>query len=151
MKIRLPTKLLQGLRKVCAPFGLDMAADGHLIDPAEKLEAADAIVFWTIKKLMQGWRGKTLSIKLELEDLIKIKRVLVTCFIRCQVAPDKYRIPAPRIEVLQPRGGRAPPPVAIFIPLPKLEIGSCARSELPADSAYLSKRSGSTCLALNPY
>lgn len=58
-------------------------------------------------------------------------------FICLRLVPTHLRIPAPRIEVLQPLVGRAPPPVAMFIPIPhKLEMGSCARSDL-ADSAYL--------------
>lgn len=55
---------------------------------------------------------------------------------RCLV-PTHLRLPASRIEVLQPLVGRAPPLDEVFVPIPKLEQqGSCARSDLPADSAY---------------
>jgi hypothetical protein len=58
-------------------------------------------------------------------------------FIRLHLIPSHLRIPAPRVEVLQPLAGRAPPVAEIFIPIPhKTEMGSCARSDL-ADSAYL--------------
>jgi len=58
-------------------------------------------------------------------------------FICLRLIPTHLRIPAPRIEVLQPLAGRAPPVAEIFIPIPqKTEMGSCARSDL-ADSAYL--------------
>jgi len=57
-------------------------------------------------------------------------------FSRRSLIPTHLRIPAPRIEVLQPLIGRAPPVAEIFSPIPhKTELGSCARSDL-ADSAY---------------
>jgi len=37
--------------------------------------------------------------------------------------------------LISPSAGRAPP-VEMFLPIPKFEMGSCARSDLPADSAY---------------
>jgi len=56
-------------------------------------------------------------------------------FICLRLIPTHLRIPAPRIEVLQPLTGRAPP-VEVFVSVPKMtEMGSCARSDLPADSA----------------
>jgi hypothetical protein len=57
-------------------------------------------------------------------------------FICLRLIPTHLRLPAPRVEVLQPLAGRAPPVAEIFIPIPKTEQGSCARSDL-ADSAYL--------------
>jgi hypothetical protein len=68
--------------------------------------------------------------------LISLAIKLRPPFICRRLVPTHLRIPAPRIEVLQPLVARAPPPDEIFVPIPKIEQqGSCARSDL-ADSAY---------------
>ncbi|MEG4590064.1 hypothetical protein QUA54_33335 [Microcoleus sp. MOSTC5] len=73
---------------------------------------------------------------IDIWDLMSLVTKLRPRFICLRLIPTHLRIPTPRIEVLQPLTGRAPPPVAMFVPIPhKLEMGSCARSDL-AVSAY---------------
>jgi hypothetical protein len=40
-----------------------------------------------------------------------------------------------RLKIIRPARGRAPPSHDVFSPIPKVELGSCARSDLPTDSA----------------
>jgi len=105
-----------------------------------RLSLAKVITFLkAIKKIQEwGYSCQTLSIEIELNELIaKLNRLLLVRFIRLQfLIPPHLRIPVPRVEVLQPLAGRAPPVAEIFIPIPKTEQGSCARSDLPAASAY---------------
>ncbi|MEG4317702.1 MULTISPECIES: hypothetical protein [unclassified Microcoleus] len=134
---RLLGQLIDRLLEIIAPHGLGVAENGLL--PDEELDGAlEALYMERVTDLLSegGWYCYSLLVELELEELIlKLNRLVPTRFIRRRLAPTCLRIPAPRIEVLQPLVGRGPPPVA-FIPIPhKTEQGSCARSDL-ADSAY---------------
>lgn len=91
-------------------------------------------------------KSRLFAIDLEIEDILAaIEREQPEDLpIPLRLIPVGLRIlPCLRIEALQPLAGRAPPTTEIFAPIPhKTELGSCARSDLPADSAYLFQRSG---------
>jgi hypothetical protein len=137
--MKVTDQLIQRLIERVAPYGVGIEKDGRLVDPLEQFYAQEIIAFLRIIEELQewGWKCQSLSIELELEELIaKLNRLRPTHFIRRRLVPTHLRTPARRIEVLQPLVGRAPPSHDVFTPIPKVEQqGSCARSDL-ADSAY---------------
>lgn len=131
------------LEKAIYQEDIELAENGRFLDDDEFEEKYSRKKIAVYQRLIEkveswDWECQTLSIELEIEELVaKLNRLLIVRFTRLRLLPTRLRIPEPRIEVLQPLTGRAPPPVAIFVPIPhKLEMGSCARSDL-ADSAYL--------------
>lgn len=139
MAMKVTAKLLKRFIKIVAPHGLGVEADGRLVDPFEQYFAQKIIAYLKVIERIKQWGCvcQSLAIELELEELIaKLNRLLPARFIRRRLTPTRLRISKPRIEALQSLGARAPPSVAIFVPIPKTEMGSCARSDLPADSAY---------------
>jgi len=142
-KMKVTEKVTAYFLEDVLPQVQNFAEDGRWLDDDEfdiRLSLAKVITFLkAIKKIQEwGWECQSLSIEIELEELIaKLNRLLIVRFIRQDFTPANLRLPAPRVEVLQPLAGRAPPVAEIFIPIPhKTEMGSCARSDL-ADSAYL--------------
>ena len=96
------------------------------------------ILLFRIRRIDWSRKSCLFAIELEIEDILAaIERLQPEPLpVPLLLIPTSLRIPAPRIEVLQPLVGRAPPLCDVFCPIPKTELGSCARSDLPADSAY---------------
>lgn len=136
--IKLPEVLLKEVAELLTPHS-KLTAEGRVIDPDVVLNPAKRVMLlWRLKdKFKHDWKCHFLITALVLEGLIaKLNRILSPRFIRCRLAPDILRIPSAAVNPLQSLGGRAPPPMAVFVPIPqKTEMGSCARSDL-AVSAY---------------
>lgn len=83
-----------------------------------------------------SWRVTQLSNSIsEAELLAKLALQQATVFCYRSLSSVILRSPTPDgIKLLLPLTGRAPP-IESFVPIPKTELGSCARSDLP-DSAY---------------
>ena len=98
------------------------------------------ILLFRIRRIDWSRKSCLFAIELEIEDILAaIERLQPEPLpVPLLLIPTGLRVvPCLRIEALQPLIGRAPPSVAIFMPIPhKTELGSCARSDL-ADSAYL--------------
>lgn len=136
--IKLPGVLLKEVAELLTPHS-KVTVEGRVIDPDVLLNPAKStILLWRLRdKFKHDWKCHFLLTALVLEGLIaKLNRMSSPRFIRRCLTPDTLRIPNATINPLQPLGGRAPPPMAVFVPIPqKTEMGSCARSDL-AVSAY---------------
>lgn len=136
--IKLPAVVIRELDDILAPY-ITFTDEGRVIDfcGAPHPFQIEVIRWRLAQKLMRCGNLYCLFTAYKLQFLIRESNSLLpTRFIRRRLAPDTLRIPTPAVDPLRPLGGRAPPPMAVFVPIPqKTEMGSCARSDL-AVSAY---------------
>ena len=137
-KLKAPKILRKEFTRISDPY-LQATCKDSRMNPNVYFTPIEKVLIYSrlVNKFEQEWRCELLLIALEIQELIaKLNKVLPSRFIRCNLTTNVLRIPTPRVDLIQFLRGRAPPLMAVFVPVPhKVEMGSCARSDL-AVSAY---------------